>query len=149
MRSISAFQGLSRPRTVTRQSINVPGLGHGTIPIPAASRVGNLIATGGVRGVNPVTGEMPPSVTEQVERMFDNLRSILEAAGGSMETLLKLTIYIKVAEARPAINPAWLRYFPDAARRPARHIIENERLGGGMLVQCEALAVTTDVTSVS
>jgi len=135
-------------RPLIRQSINVPGLGHGTIPIPAASRVGDWIATGGVRGVNPATGEMPSSVAEQVERMFENLRSILEAAGGSMDTLLKLTIYIKVAEARPAINPAWLKYFPDAARRPARHIIENDRLGGGMLVQCEALAVSVaDIAS--
>jgi 2-iminobutanoate/2-iminopropanoate deaminase len=133
--------------TPARHSIDVPGLGHGSIPIPAASRVGNLIATGGVRGVNPATGEMPASVTEQVERMFDNLRAILEAAGGSMDTLLKLTIYIKLADARPAINPAWLKHFPDAARRPARHIIENDRLGGGMLVQCEAWAVAADALS--
>jgi 2-iminobutanoate/2-iminopropanoate deaminase len=130
--------------TLERRSIEVAGLGHGKLPIPAAARVGPFIATGGVRGVNRGTNEMPAEPTEQVARMFENLRMLIEAAGGSMETILKVTVYIKTAEMRTLLNPPWIQQFPDAARRPARHVIENDRLGGGMLVQCEALAIALD-----
>lgn len=122
-----------------RQSIEVPGLSHGDLPIPSASRVGQLIATGGVRGVDPANGQMPPDLETQTRLMFENLRRVVEAGGASCDSILKLTIWIAVPEARAAINVAWLRMFPDAHARPARHIL-NYALPGGMLVQCEALA---------
>jgi 2-iminobutanoate/2-iminopropanoate deaminase len=127
--------------TPERRSIEVEGLGHGQLPIPAASRVGPLIATGGVRGVERQTREMPTDATEQIACMFENLRAVIEAAGGSIETILKVTVYVKTAELRSLLNAPWVEQFPDPARRPVRHVIENDRLGGGMLVQCEALAL--------
>jgi 2-iminobutanoate/2-iminopropanoate deaminase len=125
--------------TSKRCSINVPILDHGDLPIPTVSRVGPLIATGGVRGVNPRTGVMPIEVCDQAQFMFDNLRAIVQAAGGKCEDIVKITIWIAVPEARAAINEAWTKYFPDASSRPARHIL-NYALSGGMLVQCDALA---------
>jgi 2-iminobutanoate/2-iminopropanoate deaminase len=130
--------------TLERRSIEVDGLGHGKLPIPAACRVGPFIATGGVRGVNRESHEMPIEAAEQIGLMFENLRLILEQGGATLQTVLKITIYIKTPELRSLLNPAWVQHFPDASSRPARHVIENERLGGGMLVQCEALAIATD-----
>jgi len=126
---------------VTRRSIDVPGLGHGQLPIPVASRVGPFIATGGVRGVDPSTGVMSADPREQVARMFHNLKTVVEAAGGSVDTVLKVTIFIKAPEVRALLDLEWVMYFPDPANRPARHVLNYEGLGGGMVVQCEALAI--------
>lgn len=127
--------------SVERQSIYLEGHAHGSLPIPAASRVGNLIATGGVRGVDRETGEMSADVETQTGNMFDNLVAIVEAGGGSAATILKVTVFVKSTEARAALNPAWVAQFPDPDCRPARHVVDNPALGGGMLVQCEALAL--------
>jgi 4-hydroxy-4-methyl-2-oxoglutarate aldolase len=131
----------AQPNMAGRISIHPPGLSHGQLPIPAASRVGGIIATGGVRGVDPVSGVMPAELQEQARLMFSNLRTIVEAAGGRVEEILKITIWISTPEARQAINPPWLQMFPDAVSRPARHILHYE-LPAGMLMQCEALAVS-------
>lgn len=127
----------ARPR---RRSIEVDGLAHGSLPIPVASRVGDLIATGGIRGVDPDTGKMPDDAAEQARLMFANLRRAVEAAGAQVGDILKVTIWIATADARAAVNPPWIALFPDAASRPARHILSYD-LPAGMLLQCEALAV--------
>ena len=123
-----------------RRSIDVPGLGHGTNPIPAASRVGPFIATGGIRGVDVATGQMPATLGDQVDHMFGNLKRVLGAAGATLDAVIKITLWTRTADSRPAINAGWLKHFPDPASRPARHLQVHD-LGHGMLVQCEALAV--------
>lgn len=123
-----------------RRSIEVEGFSHGDLPIPAASRVGNLIATGGVYGLDPATGAIPDDVAQQARLMFYNLSRILEAGGASLEDVAKMTVFVKVAAARPAVNAEWLKAFPDAASRPARHTLQNDYLPANMLVQCDAIA---------
>lgn len=124
-----------------RQSIEVEGFNHGAQPIPAASRVGNIIMTGGVYGLDPQTGKIPDDVEKQAELMFANLARIMAAAGGSMDSIVKMTVYVKAPEARPAVNTFWLEAFPDPASRPARHTFQNDHLPANMLVQCDATAV--------
>ncbi len=131
-----------------RRSIVVRGLEHGANPIPAASRVGPFVATGGVRGVDPATGEMPADLGEQVSRMFENLETILAEAGAQFDDVLKVTVWVATPEARPLINAAWVERFPNPASRPARHLM-NYALGHGMLVQCDALAIVPDSPEVS
>lgn len=128
---------------IERRSIEVEGLAHPGLPIPAASRVGPIIATGGIRGVDRVTGVMPYDLAEQARLMFDNLCAIIEAGGGSCATIIKMTVWIATPEARAAVNLEWVKMFPDAASRPARHMLSYD-LPGGMFVQCDALAIATD-----
>ncbi|MGQ0280377.1 RidA family protein [Sphingopyxis sp. Q841] len=123
-----------------RRSIEIEGFRHGDQPIPAASLVGPLLMTGGVFGVDRARGVIPDEASEQARLMFDNLVSIMEAAGGSAESIAKITVYVKDAAVREVINPVWRHVFPDAKSRPARHTIVNERLPGNMLVQCDATA---------
>lgn len=124
-----------------RRSIEVEGFNHGAQPIPAASRVGNVVMTGGVYGLDPATGKIPDDVEKQAELMFDNLKRIMAAAGGAMDRIVKMTVYVKVPEARQAVNKHWVVAFPDAASRPARHTFQNDHLPANMLVQCDAMAV--------
>lgn len=126
---------------MTRRSIEVEGFSHGAQPIPAACRVGGLIMTGGVYGLDPTTGKIPDEVAEQAKLMFANLKRILEAGGSNLDEVIKMTVYVKVPEARPAVNAEWLAAFPDVASRPARHTFQNDHLPANMLVQCDATAV--------
>jgi 2-iminobutanoate/2-iminopropanoate deaminase len=123
-----------------RRSINIEGFSHGQLPIPAASRVGPLVVTGGVHGMDPATGKLPEDVHQQTERMFENLRRIMTAAGGSLEHIAGVTIFVAVPDARVAVNEEWVRAFPDPASRPARHMIVDYNLPGGLVVQCAATA---------
>ena len=123
-----------------RRSIEIEGFGHGAQPIPAASRVGPLIMTGGVYGRDPESGKIPDDVNEQARLMFMQLTRLLEAAGGDLGCIARMTFYVKVPEARAAVNAEWLKAFPDPASRPARHTLVYEHLPTNMLVQCDATA---------
>lgn len=123
-----------------RQSITVPGLGHGQQPIPAACRRGPLVMTGGVHGVDRATGQFAPSLDHQVEHMFDNLAAIMAAANGSMDDIVKVTVYAATPDIRDALNRRWLKEFPEASSRPARHTKITPTLKSPMLVQCDAVA---------
>jgi 4-hydroxy-4-methyl-2-oxoglutarate aldolase len=133
----------SGPRSAQRRSIEVVGLGHSHLPIPAASRIGPLVATGGVNGIDRATGQLPESAAEQVRLMFANLKSILEAAGGTMNDILKVTVWATNRDLREEINRMWVSLFPDPNNRPSRHILTYE-LPGPMHVQCEALGFISE-----
>ncbi len=126
-----------------RRSVHVDGLAHGKLPIPTASRVAGMIATGGIRGVDRDTGRLPDTAEAQARQMFDNLRDTVRAAGGDVGDIVKVTIWLSDPADRPLVNPPWEALFPDPDARPARHILI-QPLPGDMLIQCEALAVTGD-----
>ena len=123
-----------------RRSIHIEGFGHGKQPIPAASRVGNIVATGGVHGMDTATGVIPPDPAAQVKNAFSNLAKILAAAGASADNVVKLTVFAKGAEVRELVNKEWLALFPDEQSRPARHTL-NYELASPQVIQLEALAV--------
>lgn len=124
-----------------RRSINVEGFNHGAQPIPAASRKGGLVVTGGVYGLDPATGKLPDDAAGQVSLMFWQLERILAEAGAGFDDVVRMTVYIKAAEARPLVNEHWLKIFPDPASRPARHTLTYEHLPANMLVQCDVMAM--------
>lgn len=122
-----------------RRSITVPGLEHGSNPIPAASRVGPLLTTGGVRGVDRATGKLPADLADEVRLAFENLATLLEAGGGSLDDVAHVTVFVADKEVRPLLNTAWVAAFPDPDSRPARHVLSHD-LPAGMRLQLEATA---------
>jgi enamine deaminase RidA (YjgF/YER057c/UK114 family) len=125
---------------MSRRSIEVEGFHHGGAPIPAACRVGPLVMTGGVYGLDPESGEVPDDANEQARLMFSNLSRILKAAGGSLDDLVKITVWAKAPEARAALNVQWLALFPDSDARPARHTFADDELPANIHLKCEATA---------
>ena len=123
-----------------RRSIQVEGFSHGATPIPAASRIGNLIASGGIAGIDMATGKISADLEAQVGAMFANLRRIVEAGGGSTDDIIKVTIWVRDRGARAIIDPHWTKMFPDPQARPARHTLVYQ-LPDPMLVQCDFLAL--------
>jgi 2-iminobutanoate/2-iminopropanoate deaminase len=123
-----------------RQSIEVPGLTH-THPIPNACRIGPFLASGSIFGTDPATGKIPPGIDVQCGLLFQNVRRIVEAAGGSAENILKLSFYVRDKSLREHINKEWLAMFPDPHSRPARHTFQTTDLAEGVLVTCDVMAV--------
>ena len=123
-----------------RKSFEVEGLGHSN-PIPAVSRIGNLVATGGVSGTDTSTGKIPEDASAQCANMFVNLRKILAAAGATPEDVIRVTVWIERPEIRAEVNKHWVVMFPDLGSRPARHTMFYDQFTSPMVVQCEAWAV--------
>ena len=106
-----------------RQSIMFPGFSHQN-PIPNASRIGNIVMSSVIGGTNPGTRELPPALEQQVANVFAAIRGDVEAAGGSVDDIIKVTFWVKdPATQRAALNAEWVKMFPDAAARPARHTL--------------------------
>jgi 2-iminobutanoate/2-iminopropanoate deaminase len=125
---------------VKRRSIEVPGLGHGGLPIPQASVVGNLLVSGGISPLDPATGGVPPGTDEQVELVFANVRRILDAAGGSPDDIVKCTVFVRDKAIRPVVDKHWTVMFPDERSRPARHTLRID-LNDPLQIQLEITAV--------
>jgi len=122
-----------------RRSVYVEGFGHAN-PIPAACRVGNLLVSGSIRGLDAATGMLPATIEEQCAQMFANARRIVEAAGGTTDDIVKMTVWMQDPSDRSALNREWLAMFPDERSRPARHTLRGD-LDGGKLIECDLMAV--------
>jgi 2-iminobutanoate/2-iminopropanoate deaminase len=123
-----------------RQSVNFPGFSHQN-PIPNASRIGNVMMTSVISGVDPGTRNLPPELSKQVANLFAHVRTAIETAGGTPDDIIKMTFWMKEpTTGRAALNDEWLKMFPDPASRPARH---TTALGAesNALVTCEFVAV--------
>jgi 2-iminobutanoate/2-iminopropanoate deaminase len=106
-----------------RQSINSPVARHEN-PIPNASRIGNIVMSSVIGGSNPGTRTLPPTLEQQVANVFAAIRGDVEAAGGTVDDIIKITFWVKdPASQRAALNEEWVKMFPDAAARPARHTL--------------------------
>ncbi|HVC55686.1 MAG TPA: RidA family protein [Stellaceae bacterium] len=104
-----------------RRSIMFPGFSHQN-PIPNASRVGNIVMSSVIGGSNPGTRELPASLEAQVANVFGYIRAAIEAAGGTPENIVKIDFFVKdPATQREALNAEWVKMFPNADSRPARH----------------------------
>ena len=124
---------------MTRRSIYVEGFGHKN-PIPAACRIGAMVYSGSIQGSDPATGQYGATLEEQSRLMFEQVRRIVDAAGGGVGDIIKMTVWMKDRTRRAALNGPWLEMFPDPQSRPARHTM-NADLDGGKLVECEFVAV--------
>lgn len=104
-----------------RRSVNGAHARHEN-PIPNASRIGNLLVSSVIGGSNPGTRDLPATLEAQVANVFRAIRHDVEAAGGSVDDIIKITFWVKdPAKQRAALNDEWLKMFPDPESRPARH----------------------------
>ena len=106
-----------------RRSINGSRARHEN-PIPNASRVCNVVMSSVIGGTKPGTRELPPSLDEQVANVFAHIRHDVEAAGGSVDDIIKINFWLKdPTSQRAALNAEWVKMFPDPESRPARHTL--------------------------
>ena len=123
-----------------RRSIEVSGVKH-LNPIPAARRKGPFVVSGAISGADIATGKVPEDLDAQCAQMFANVRRLIEAAGGTPEDIVKMTVWISDRALRPTLNKYWVLMFPDPHSRPARHTVASGDFAPPMQIQCDLLAV--------
>ncbi|SOE99975.1 Enamine deaminase RidA, house cleaning of reactive enamine intermediates, YjgF/YER057c/UK114 family [Burkholderia sp. OK233] len=122
-----------------RESFDLEGISH-TVPIPFGTRVGDMLFSSGIMGVDQSTGSLAEGLSAQVRFAFANMERLLKKAGGDLGDVGHVRVLVSEEGNRAAVNEEWLRAFPDAHDRPARHTVLSA-LRGGMLVQLEIIAV--------
>lgn len=121
-----------------RKSIYVDEIAHGS-PIPNASRIGNILVSGLIRGFDPATHKLAGTIERQCVFMFRNMRQCAEAGGATLDDIVKVTVWVEKLE-RKLINEEWVKVFPDPQSRPARQVMEVP-MEQGVFIQCDFMAV--------
>jgi 2-iminobutanoate/2-iminopropanoate deaminase len=108
-------------------------------PYSQAVRVNGFLFVSGQIALDPRTGEMiAGDVRQQTERVMENVKGIVEAAGSKMAHVVKTTVFLKDINDFAAMNEVYARYF--AAVPPARSTVEVARLPKDALVEIEVVA---------
>jgi len=108
-------------------------------PYSQAVRTGDLLFVSGQIPLDPKTGELVRgSISEETKKVLDNLKAIIEAAGGSLGDVVKTTIFLKDMGSFAAVNEVYGTYFPQPF--PARATVEVARLPRDVNVEIEAIA---------
>lgn len=123
-----------------RRSISAPDIPEHVNPIPAATRIGNLLFSSAIGGEDPDTHELPDDVETQIANTFRTVRAILREGGATVDDIGKMSVYLADKGHRKLVNPHWLEMFPDEKSRPVRHTTE-AKLPPGRHIQVEIIAV--------
>ena len=100
---------------------------------------GNLVFVSGQAGREPATGALGADVTAQTEQVLKNIATILEAAGSSLQHVIRCGVFLVDMNEFPKMNEVYARAF--GAHRPARTTVEVSGLPGpGLLVEIDAIA---------
>ena len=109
-------------------------------PYSQANIFGDLVFTSGQIPLNPATGEIVgTTIEEQTHQVFSNIKAILEAAGSSLDKVLKTTVFIKDMNDFGKMNEIYAEYFTEGTY-PSRSAVEVARLPKDVLVEVETIA---------
>jgi 2-iminobutanoate/2-iminopropanoate deaminase len=108
-------------------------------PYSAGIQTGKMVFTAGQLGLVPSTGELVNGVEEQTRQALQNIRGILDAAGASMDQIVKTTVFLQDMKDFPAMNAVYATFFGDTP--PARSTVQVAGLPKAGLVEIEAIAI--------
>ena len=108
-------------------------------PYSQAVQIGEVVYTSGQLPVNPATGLIPEDVKEQTRQSLENVKAILEAAGTSMDKVVKTTVFIKDMNDFAQVNEVYGQFFAEPF--PARSCVEVARLPKDAKVEIEVIAL--------
>jgi 2-iminobutanoate/2-iminopropanoate deaminase len=108
-------------------------------PYSPAVRSGDLVFSSGQLGMDPSTGELAPDgIAAETRQALANCANLLAAAGGTMQDVLKTTVYLRRMEDFYLMNAVYAEFFPEAA--PARTTIQAAALPKGAAVEIDCVA---------
>jgi 2-iminobutanoate/2-iminopropanoate deaminase len=111
-------------------------------PFSQAIVEGDFIFLAGQVCSNPVTGKLEPGdVRSETKRTFENVRAILQAAGSSLDDVMKCNVYLRDINDFAAMNEVYATFFSPPF--PARTTIQAGALPGGVAVEIECIAKKT------
>lgn len=106
-------------------------------PYVQAIQAGDFLIVSGQLPIDPLSGTMPENIKCQTRQSLENIKSIIEAAGGSMNDVVRCGIFVKDMDDFTKINAIYAEYF--SVHKPARATVEVARLPKDALVEIEAM----------
>lgn len=111
-------------------------------PYSQAIKVNGMVYTSGQLGINPVTGELPEDLESQAHLVFKNLQAVLEAAGTTMDQVIKTMVFLSDINDFVPVNDIYKQYF--TTDYPARSAVEVARLPKDAKLEIEVIAIAKD-----
>ena len=109
-------------------------------PYSQAIKANGFIFISGQTAFDPATGKpIEGDTAQQTQRTLENLKAILEAAGSSLDRVVKVSVFLKDMNDFSAMNEVYARYFP--ANPPARSTVEVARLPRDFRVEIDLIAL--------
>ena len=109
-------------------------------PYSQAVKANGFVFLSGQIALDPNTQQVVEGdVVRQTERVLENLKAIVEAAGSSLQNVVKTTVFLADMNDFAAMNEVYGRYF--VAHRPARSTVEVARLPKDVRVEIDLIAV--------
>lgn len=104
-----------------------------------AVKVGDTVYLSGQIGLDPESMQMVEGIDAQILRVFENLKAVAEAAGGSLSDVVKLNVYLTDLGNFAKVNEVMARYFAEPF--PARAAVGVASLPRGALVEADGVLV--------
>ena len=104
-----------------------------------AVRAGDTLYLSGQIGLDPQSGQLVDGIDNQIRRVFENLKAVAEAAGGSLADAVKLTVYLTDLAHFARVNEIMSAYFEPPY--PARAAVGVAALPRGALIEADAILV--------
>ncbi|TFG36629.1 MAG: RidA family protein [Candidatus Aminicenantes bacterium] len=112
-------------------------------PYSQGVRTDQLVFTAGQVPLDPATGTLVTGpIEDQTRRVLDNIRAVLEAAGTSLDRVVKMTVFMTDLGDFKRMNAVYAEYFPDAP--PARSAVQVGALPLGAEIEMEAVALISN-----
>ncbi|MEG0540764.1 MAG: RidA family protein [Angelakisella sp.] len=109
-------------------------------PYSQATAVHSMVFTSGQLPIDPATGAFAEGgIAEQTHQSLTNVKKVLEAAGSSMDQIVKTTVFLSDMNNFGAMNEVYAQFFTEGSF-PARSAVEVARLPKDALVEIEAIA---------
>ncbi|MHC1720788.1 MAG: RidA family protein [Clostridiaceae bacterium] len=109
-------------------------------PYSQAIKAGGFLFTSGQVPFDPATGELVTGdITKAAERVFENLKAVLDEAGTSFDKVVKTTCFLADMNDFAAVNAVYAKYF--TKDMPARSAVQVAKLPKGAMVEIELIAV--------
>jgi len=124
---------------MSRQIVSTPNAPAAIGTYSQAVRAGNTLYLSGQIGLDPASMQMVEGIDAQIERVFENLKAVAEAAGATLDATVKLNIYLTDLANFAQVNETMARYFRQPY--PARAAVGVKELPRGALVEADAVLV--------
>ena len=105
-----------------------------------AVRVGNTVYFAGQIGLDPKTMQIVDGIDAQIRRVFDNLKAVAEASGGTLNDVVRFTVYLTDLKHFAKVNEIMATYLKEPY--PARAAVGVASLPRDALVEIDAIMVT-------
>jgi reactive intermediate/imine deaminase len=125
--------------TTKRSAIHSAGAPAAIGPYSQAIRAGDTVYLSGQIGLDPATGSLVDGIDAQAHRVFRNLRAVADAAGGTLDHAVKLTLLLADLGHFAEVNEIMKGYFNEPY--PARATYQVAALPRGALIEVEAILV--------